>query len=116
MARHGRPGFGGVRGGAVTGFLRDGRPVLWGVGLAAVLVIPSYWALSLTLRLSDRAFFGAFIGGIFGRMSGLAVGVALVWSHEREAVVPFALAAVGSLIALTWIELIFLGRQNRGPG
>jgi hypothetical protein len=102
-------------GGAVTMFFRDGRPILWGVGLAAVLVVPSYWTLSLTLRLSDRAFFGAFLGGIFGRLLGLAVGVALVWGHQRGAVVPFALAAVGSLIGLTWIELVFLGKQNRGP-
>ncbi|MBL8022823.1 MAG: hypothetical protein JNK54_00880 [Elusimicrobia bacterium] len=100
-------------GGGIVALFPLGRPMVWGVGVAVLLVVPSYWSLSLTLRLSNPKFFGAFVGGLLGRMAGLGVGGAVVWWHEPSLVVPFLLAAVIGMVGLSFIELFFIGRQNR---
>lgn len=92
-----------------------GSPRAAGVALALVLVLPSYWSLSLTLRRSNTQFFGAFVGGVLGRMAGLGLGGVIVWSHARAALIPFVLSAVIGLMGLSFIELFFIGRQNRLP-
>jgi hypothetical protein len=92
-----------------------GRVFFLGLGLVALLEIPSYWALSLTIRLSNSKFFGAFVGGLFGRLLGLGAGVGFVWRYDRGGVVPFVLAAVVGLIGFSFIEMFFIGRQNRLP-
>lgn len=102
-------------GGGGMALFPGGSPRAAGVALALVLVLPSYWSLSLTLRRSNTQFFGAFVGGVLGRMAGLGLGGVIVWSHARAALIPFVLSAVIGLMGLSFIELFFIGRQNRLP-
>lgn len=90
-----------------------GRLFFLGVSLVGVLAIPSYWALSLTLRLSNGKFYGAFVGGMFGRLLGMGAAVGMVWRFERAAVIPFVLAGVVGLVGFSFVEMFFIGRQNR---
>lgn len=90
-----------------------GRAFFLGLSLVALLEIPSYWALSLTLRLSNGKFYGALAGGMMGRLLALGAGLWIVWGSARESLVPFVLAAVVGLIGFSFIELFFIGRQNR---
>ncbi|MBK8576583.1 MAG: hypothetical protein IPN90_13215 [Elusimicrobia bacterium] len=96
-------------------WMPGGRPIFLGLGVVAVLAIPSYWALSLTLRLSNSRFYGSFVGGMFARMGGVGVCVGLLWRYERAAVVPFVLAAAVGLVGVSFVEMYFIGRQNRLP-
>lgn len=96
-------------------FVPAGRVIFLGLGAAAFLAIPSYWALSLTLRLSNSKFFGAFVGGMIGRLLGLGAGVGFVWRFQRGAVVSFVVAAAVGLIGFSFVEMYFIGRQNRLP-
>ncbi len=97
------------------GLLSSAGPARGGVGLALALALPSYWTLSWALRRSNSVFFSAFLGGMFGRLVGLAGGIAVVWRMDPIAVTPFALSAAGSLAGLSLIEVYFIGRQNRLP-
>lgn len=99
----------------VSGLFASAGPARWGVGLALALALPSYWTLSWALRRSNSVFFSAFLGGMFGRLVGLAGGIVAVWRTDPTAVTPFALAAAGSLAGLSLIEVYFIGRQNRLP-
>ncbi len=96
-------------------FIPGGRLFFIGLSAAAALEVPSYWALSLTLRLSNSKFFGAFGGGMFGRMAGLGLVVGILWRGDPGAVIPFVLGAVVGLIGFSFVELFFIGRQNRLP-
>lgn len=92
-----------------------GRFFFIGLMAAAVLEVPSYWALSLTLRLSNNKFFGAFVGGMLGRLVGLGCVVGILWRRDPGTVIPFVLGAVVGLIGFSFVELFFIGRQNRLP-
>lgn len=102
-------------GGSAAVFFPNARMFFGGLSVAALLEIPGYWALSLTLRLSNSQFFGAFVGGMLGRMVGLGALVGILWREESRAVIPFVLGAVLGLIGFSFVELHFIGRQNRLP-
>lgn len=91
-----------------------GRFFFIGLMAAAVLEVPSYWALSLTLRLSKNKFFGAFVGGMLGRMVGLGcvVGNSAEESRDGDSL------CSGRCCRVDWIFVcgtVFIGRQNRLP-
>lgn len=94
-------------------FLPDARAVNAGVGLAAVMVVASYWGLSLTLRRSNRAFYGALLGGMLARLGLSAVAVYGVWKYQLWPWVPFVLALAVSLVVLAVVEMFFMDRQTR---
>ena len=92
-----------------------GRFIFIGLIATAVLEVPSYWVLSLTLRRSNNQFFGAFVGGMLGRMVGLGCVVGIIWRRDPGTVIPFVLGVVVGLIGFSFVELFFIGRQNRLP-
>jgi hypothetical protein len=101
-------------GGVLLGvFFPSLRVFFWGISLAGLLEIPSYWALSLTLRLSNGKFFAAFMGGMLGRMAVLGTSVGILWRFHPGAVMSFVFAAVVGIIGFSVVELFFIGRQNR---
>jgi hypothetical protein len=102
-------------GGAAAAVVPSARVFMFGVIVVALLGIPSYWALSLTFRRSNGKFYGAFVGGLVGRMLGVGAGLACVWRYDRASLVAFAVAAVIGLIGLSFVEMYFIGRQNRLP-
>lgn len=83
--------------------------------MAALLEIPSYWALSLTLRLSNGKFFTALVGGMLGRLLFLGTCVGILHRCAPGSVMAFVLAAVAGLVGFSFVELFFIGRQNRLP-
>lgn len=93
----------------------NARMFFGGLSVAALLELPGYWALSLTLRSSNSRFFGAFVGGMLGRMLVLGALVGYLWREESRAVIPFVLGAVLGLVGFSFVELHFIGRQNRLP-
>lgn len=101
-------------GGVLLGdFFPSARVFFGGVSLTGILGIPSYWALSLTIGLSSRKYFVAYMGGMLGRMAVLGTSVGILWRLDPGAVMPFVLAAVLGIIGLSFVELFFIGRQNR---
>jgi len=86
-------------------------PVWTGLGVAAALVLPSYWALALTLRRSNKVFFSAFLGGTLFRLAGLAATAAIGW-RSGWPVAPLLLACAGGLIFLSFIEVYFLQKES----
>jgi hypothetical protein len=86
------------------------RPVWAGLGAALALTLPSYWALALTLRRSNKVFFSAFLGGSLFRLAGLAAAAYFAW-RSGAGVAPVALSCVGGLIFLSFIEMHFLRKE-----
>lgn len=91
-------------------------PALKGLGLAVLLVFPSFWSLSWALSRSDKIFYSVFVGGVLFRLAGLFLGAVAVFRFDRESLAPFLLWTLGGFLVLFMIETVFIQRQARFRG
>ena len=91
-------------------------PVLKGLGLAVVLVFPSFWSLSWALSLSDKIFYSVFVGGVLFRLAGLFLGAAAMYRFDRGSLAPFLIWVLGGFLVLFMIETFFIQDQARSHG
>ena len=66
----------------------------------------------MTLHSANRAFYGAFAGGILLRLAVATIAILVVHGTGRWPLAPFAVALAAGLALLSFVEAGLLVRQN----
>ena len=92
------------------------KSLVYGLGLAFVLVVPSYYATCWALRRSQRVFLVTFGAGFLLRLVAVVALFVLYWYVVKPRDFCFALAFITAYLAFSGVEIFLFKTAGIGGG
>ena len=91
------------------------KSLIYGLGLAFALVVPSYYAMAWALRRSQRVFLITFGAGFLLRLAAVVALFILYWYFVKPRDFCFALAFITAYLAFSGVEIFLFKTAGGGP-